>query len=611
MKKSIQQYIEEGYDIDQINGIKYALEQGGDIEPYLDLQYRGSCIKEIAIGLKEGLDISQYADLKYTWRKMREIRFGLEQHLDISKYNDPLYSYWQMREIRLGLKAKLDVSYYDSFMYTAKEMRKRRIFLLNTKNLPDISGNWTAINEADYSLCISPDNLRVYLKWNCVNPVDNSGQLQDILQKHGIKYGIDNKAIEDFALKYSDESKYPTEAVNVLVAKGKAPKDGNDGYYEWKFQVVRKSIPTLKEDGSIDFEKIGCFNDVTKGQELAVYHFAKEAIDGIDVYGKKIHAKAGREKEVLMGTGFELLPDFCTYVATVDGSVCLKNGKLVVEHMLIKENVDRTDSKIIFKGDVYIKGNIEGPVYIETGGHLIVDGFVKNARINCSGDLILKSGINNVAEEKSIYVKGRVISRFFEYVNLKAKGNVYFGNSLNSNIYTYGEIVSYGTKGGIIGGVSYSEKGYCLSNVGNSAGMTTILELGSNEDIHSIKNDVQTRKKEIKNAIANLANARNQYKFHSAMLLKNSDNMIIRIENTIREKNKELIQINNSVDAITKRETRACNSKIVVEQQIFDNVHIQYFNQKIKAIQARGVEIKIDNNNICMEKMDLFDSQSA
>ena len=41
MKKSIQQYIEEGYDIDQINGIKYALEQGGDIEPYLDLQYRG------------------------------------------------------------------------------------------------------------------------------------------------------------------------------------------------------------------------------------------------------------------------------------------------------------------------------------------------------------------------------------------------------------------------------------------------------------------------------------------------------------------------------------------------------------------------------------------
>ena len=141
--------------------------------------------------------------------------------------------------------------------------------------------------------------------------------------------------------------------------------------------------------------------------------------------------------------------------------------------------------------------------------------------------------------------------------------------------------------------------------------MPTILELGSNEDIHSIKNDVQTRKKEIKNAIANLANARNQYKFHSAKLLKNSDNMIIRIENTIREKNKELIQINNSVDAITKRETRACNSKIVVEQQIFDNVHIQYFNQKIKAIQARGVEIKIDNNNICMEKMDLFDSQSA
>lgn len=91
--------------------------------------------------------------------------------------------------------------------------------------------------------------MRVYNKWNCVNTVENEGQLQDILHKHGIKYGIDDKAIKDFALKYSNASNYSTDAVNVLVAKGKAPKDGKDG---------------------------------------------------IDVYGNKIHAKAGREKEALI-----------------------------------------------------------------------------------------------------------------------------------------------------------------------------------------------------------------------------------------------------------------------------------------------------------------------
>lgn len=63
-------YFEEGYDSDQLEGIRYALEIGVKIQPYLNLQYRGACIKEIAIGLKEGLDVSNYTDLRYTWRKI-------------------------------------------------------------------------------------------------------------------------------------------------------------------------------------------------------------------------------------------------------------------------------------------------------------------------------------------------------------------------------------------------------------------------------------------------------------------------------------------------------------------------------------------------------------
>lgn len=65
-------------------------------------------------------------------------------------------------------------------------------------------------------------------------------------------------------------------------------------------------------------------------------------------------------------------------------------------------------------------------------------------------------------------------------------GNIYFGTSLNSNLSTYGEMVFYGRNGGIIGGKSYSEKGFCLTNIGNEAGVHTTLSLGSNEDIKTI-----------------------------------------------------------------------------------------------------------------------------
>lgn len=181
---------------------------------------------------------------------------------------------------------------------------------------------------------IKPDGLKVYLSWHGRRAVESVDELENILKEYNIIYGIDHKALEIMALEYRMINSEEVCEHNILVAKGKPPKHGKDGYYEWKFQVGRKYFPKLKADGAIDFDALKWFEYVKKGDVLAVYHFAETATDGMNVFGKKIPAKIGKEKECLKGKGFVLLPDLRTYVADEDGNVCLKNKELIVEKIL-------------------------------------------------------------------------------------------------------------------------------------------------------------------------------------------------------------------------------------------------------------------------------------
>ena len=91
-----------------------------------------------------------------------------------------------------------------------------------------------------------------------------------------------------------------------------------------------------------------------------------------------------------------------------------------------------------------IKGNISKSVKLNVNGNLQIDSAVEGIQINCTGNLLLKSGINSYSNSFPVIVHGDVVSKYFEYVNIQAYGNIYFGNSLNSNLSSYGEIIGYG-----------------------------------------------------------------------------------------------------------------------------------------------------------------------
>lgn len=600
---SLISYVQEGYDSDQLFAIRHALEKKIDIIPYLNSSYHGACITQIAIGLEHRIDVTPYAKPDYTWRKMKEIRLGIEQRLDISNYCNPLYSCWQMHEIRLGLTEGLDVSYYKSLMYTAKEMKKRRLWLMDHQKTHLAKDDMTVICADDYDIRISQDGMQAYFNWHGNRPLINSAEVEYILRKHGITYGIDYNALTSIARIYKTINNDTPKDQNTLIAHGTLPVDGHDGYYVFQFRTKKCHIPKLSDDGSIDFDHFTWFETVAKDQILALYHPPTEALDGMTVTGQTISAIKGKEEPILTGSGFKLLPDQKTYIASEDGHVRLHKYEMNVFPLVTLDQILPCDEPLSFECDVHIKGNVSGPVTINTTGDLLIDGFVNDAEIHCGGNLLLKSGINATSIENSSTVNKWVISKFFEYVTLHADGNISFGSSLNSHLSSYGEIISYGKKGGIIGGSCYAEKGFCVSNAGNAAGIKTTLLLGTNEDIRLQKMILDKEILKIKTFITQLTNAYEEACQKYPNQAAKQKDLFLKVKDAIYIKNQELSAAHKKEDIIQKRQKRACSSKIIVEHHIYDNVDIQYMDRKITAVPSKKVAILIHNNHLIMEKL--------
>lgn len=228
---------------------------------------------------------------------------------------------------------------------------------------------------------------------------------------------------------------------------------------------------------------------------------------------------------------------------------------------------------------------------------------MNGAEIHCSGNLILKSGINASSVKNALTVCKRVISKYFEYTTLHADGNIYFGSSLNSNLSSYGEIISYGKKGGIIGGLCYAEKGFCLPNIGNSVGVTTTLLLGTNDNIRLQKMILDKEIRGIKSTISQLK-AVYEDTYQKSTCQKNQKyDLLLKLNDAIYMKNQELESAHKKADLLKKRTARACSSKIIVEHDVHDNVTIQYRDRKITAIPSNKVAIVINDDHLIIEKI--------
>ena len=557
-------YINNGFDEDQLHQIRLAKKNGVDIDSYVIPDFRGISIREIRLGLEHHIDVSVYASREYTWQQMREIRYGLEEGMD--------------------------VSYYRSFMYTAKLMRQHRLDLLEKTKMPIQNGEAVKKRFSCFDMLLNQSGMEaIVILPNPGVPIAQDEVLSAIKEadiKKGVDYAV-VKAICDGT----------TSGDIVTLAKGVMPQAGADGWYEFFFDTNVKSNPVLMEDGSVDYQNAKWFELVKKGQTVAVYHEAQEGTPGYTIMGESLATKKGKEKPILTGSGFQILEDKKTYIATENGKIELKDNRLVISSLLVLDDVTSATGNVDFDGSIYVRGNVGQGVSIHATRDVLVDGYTESSVIEAGGDIILKKG-NNASGRGFLRANGDVMGMFFESARVWAGGKVSANYCLRSEIHAGTRIEISGRNGVLAGGLAQAQNLIQATNIGNEASLATRLVLGNKDKNVQMQVDLQGREKKVSQELRLLLNAYQEFRKKFEPVIRNVHPTYLKLEDAIYTKKTELEELKKRKDAVEKEQKKQKSAKVVVTGNLYSGVSVEINGVIWRSEPMRNVYLVSRGNRI-------------
>ncbi len=203
----------------------------------------------------------------------------------------------------------------------------------------------------------------------------SAADIQQLLRKAGVEYGIDLQAIERVLLTQMDTVQ--------KVASGQAAVPGKDGTLEF-FADYSGGLapPKLDWGGTADFREINVIPEIEEGSLIAKKNSSVPGIDGRTVTGKIVPAPPVKEVVVHCGTGVYEQDNH--FFAAFSGRLLVeKRGnkyKLDVSKQFIHPgSVNLSSGNIRFQGDVEVRGNVESAMRVEAAGNAAVHGYLSSA----------------------------------------------------------------------------------------------------------------------------------------------------------------------------------------------------------------------------------------
>lgn len=482
-------FVQAGYNADQIEQIGMCLQQHINIKPYLTLRTDYRQIREIRLGYEAGLDVSVYADNKFKAEQMEQIRLGLEEHLEVSVYADPTISAAVMKRTREKLLfAKESAQLANSMLAlseneikasmeaeAAVEESQKQALL---EKLQGSTAPVTATSSLQTSVDISQDGMLATL--TLIPPKEEPYKLEQLialLSSNNVRQGLNLSSLQMML-------KNETYNQPVVVARGKEPVNGTDGFFTYHFNTENHSNkPTILPDGSVDYFNNSSYEFATKDQLLAEYTPATPGEYGYTVTGKLMIPKHGKDLPVLRGKGITISDDQHTYRAAISGQIDFQNGKLTIVNCLsINKDLDLSVGNINFEGNVEILGNVIPNMVIRATGYVKVSGYVEAASIYAGEDVVLAKGIQG-GGVSYIESGGDVFAPFFESTTIKCKGSLNANHILNCDITSMDSVLLSGKRGLILGGITRALRCIDANTVGNKAELPTRLVLGVDAEV--------------------------------------------------------------------------------------------------------------------------------
>ncbi|MGL6174505.1 MAG: DUF342 domain-containing protein, partial [Cellulosilyticaceae bacterium] len=242
-------------------------------------------------------------------------------------------------------------------------------------------------------------------------------------------------------------------------------------------------IPTLKEDGSVDFKNLNIMNNVKRDDVLAIKVSPKVGEDGYNIFGESIKGKMGKDIRLPIGKHTKVLEDGLTLVATIDGQIDYDGHSLSISPTFyVDKDVDSSTGNIDFIGNVVVEGIVHSGFSIKAKGNVEVRGYVEAAQIEAEGDIILRHGIQG-NEKGFLKARGNILAKFIQCSEVYASGDIITEAILHSQVAADGEILVHKGKGTLVGGSITAGKCIKANIIGSAMNTVTVLQIGVSKSL--------------------------------------------------------------------------------------------------------------------------------
>tara|TARA_R110002110_G_scaffold119309_2_gene293756 strand:- start:42637 stop:44790 length:2154 start_codon:yes stop_codon:yes gene_type:complete len=373
-------------------------------------------------------------------------------------------------------------------------------------------GRYEIAQRKDAEVIIKIANDEMSAKMTVMASFGGDGISMELIKKAIKNEGIEYKTCDQSVL---DSIVKQQTVQDCVFAKGIKPKDGLDTTFEALCSSTTEHAPVKDDMGKVDFLQVKDFTNVKPGEPLMRRIPASKGVNGCDVLGRSVPAKAGVEKKFSeQCKGVEVDPNDENLLVAVERGypVILEDG-VRVEDILVFDKVDLQTGNINYDGCVLISGKISPGMVIHVTGDVVIKDTINNATIIAGNNIIIDGGVmgsdikgevndkdegtkhNNYNAHLSAggFIKANFISR----ADLVAQGNIEIKEYIAHSIAFSNQKILLGQKGGkgqVIGGKITAKRGIVLNIAGAPASVRTKIVVGYTPEAKKELKELQMEK---------------------------------------------------------------------------------------------------------------------